>query len=146
VDTLFLGLTNSTTLFVIMLLFEMPFVYLFFVLAIYLLKRLFYKDLKVKDYFYLGLKIFIVDLIFLILISIFGILFLNSESVTLGVILIVVTILSLFFVFSSYKTIMKKTLLQSFSSMFKQIANPRALAHFVITLVIGVVYFLYLMA
>jgi len=141
-DTLFLGITNSTTLFVIMLLFEIPFVYLFFVLSIYLLKRLFYKDLKVKDYFYLGLKLFIIDLLFVILISTFGILFLNNESVTLGILFIIITVLSLFFVFTSYKAVMKKTLLLSFANMFTQIANPKALAYFVLMLVIGIVLFL----
>lgn len=136
-----MSVTNSTTLFIIMLLFEIPFVYLFFVLSIYLLKRLFYKDLKVKDYFYCGLKLFIIDLLFFILISLFGILFLNNETIILGLILLIVTILSLFFVFVSYKTVMKGSLLDSFANMFKQILNPKALAYFVITLVISVVLF-----
>lgn len=134
-DTIFTTTANPNSLFLILFILELPLVYFLCVLFIYYLKRMFYPNLKLKDLFYYGLKLFIVDLIFLLLLLVFAYLFLLYDNMLFTILLIVVALFSLFFMFVSYKTIFKNNVLVSLGNTIKQLINPKAIAYYLITLI-----------
>lgn len=134
-ETLFASTTSQTGTFSLLFIFELPLIYLLCVLFIYFLKIMFYPDLKIKDYFYIGLKLFILDLIFLIIIAIFSNLFLAYDSTGYAILLGIVSLFSLFFMFVGYKTIIKNNIFVSFAKTFKQILKPKTIAYYLITLI-----------
>jgi hypothetical protein len=134
-DTLFTSITNANGLFSILFVLELPLIYLLCVLFIYLLKRMYYPNLKVKDYFYIGLKLFILDLVFLIIVSIFAYLFLVYDTGLYAALLVIFGLLSLFFMFAGYKLIINNNILSAFAKTFKQILNPKAIAYYLVTII-----------
>ena len=132
---------SETTFYILMFLIELPFIYLFFVLSIFFLKKMFYPALKIKDYFSIGLKLFIVDLVFAIIMAFFAELYIIYDTVLTEIILFVVLLFCLFFVFSSYKTIMKGNILENLQKTFGQVTNPKGQALYIITLIISIICF-----
>jgi len=145
INALIISTYNPNTMMLILVLLELPFLYLFFVLSIYFLKRMFGLGFGVKDYFYFGLKLFIMDVLFVIVILLVGYFFLLYDSKLILILLFVVFLLMLFFIFASYKTVFTKSFANSFSLIFKQLGNIKAIAYFFLTLIVfclafGIVY------
>jgi hypothetical protein len=134
-DTIFTTISSANGLFSILFLLELPLIYLMCVLFIYFLKRMYYPDLNVKDYFYIGLKLFLIDLVFLIITSIFAYLFLVIGGGLYATLLVLFGLFSIFFMFVSYKTIIKNNILVALGKTFKQIINPKAIAYFLIAFI-----------
>jgi len=139
-DTLLANL-GSVSLNSVLILFELPFVYALCVLFVYLLKRMFYQNLKTKDYFYIGLKLFILNLVFLIILGIFLYLFSIYDSIGYAIALIIVGLFSLFFMFVGYKHIINNNLLSMFAKTFAEIKNPKAIAYYLLTMIGNIILY-----
>lgn len=134
-------LSSPASVIFVIALFNLPVLYMFFVLSIYFLKRMYFPSLKPKDYFYLGLKLSILNIVFILIIDFIGYLFMQYTSPLALVLLLLVLLLMLFFVFVSYKTVFMDTFAESFSSIFKQLGNIRAIGFFFLTiLILGLVF------